>query len=55
MRGSMGSHAFAFTLVASRAVRVPVSLPGSGPFLRTISSPRVVPDMCDDVFDFEEW
>jgi hypothetical protein len=55
MRGSIGSRAFAFTLVASRAVRVPVSRPGSGPFLMTVSSPRVVPGVWDGIIDFGLW
>src|SRR5215470_1630098 len=55
MRGSMGPCALGFTLVESRAVRFPVSRPGSGPFRITISSPRVVPRVCDGLVDFPLW
>jgi len=37
--------------VASRAVRFPVSLPGSIPFSRVPFSPRVVPGVCVGIPD----
>jgi hypothetical protein len=52
MRRSIGPRALGLMLVESRAVRVPVSRPGSGPFRQTISSPRLVPSVWDEIFDF---
>jgi hypothetical protein len=49
MRGSIGPFEPELTLVESRAVRVPVSRPGSGPFLKINSSPRLVPGVCDGI------
>lgn len=47
--GLIGSRAFALMLVASRAVRMPRSRPGSAPLFCTSSSPRVVPGVCDGI------
>ncbi len=52
IRGSITSCSLGLMLVESLAVRVPVSRPGSGPFLKIISSPRVVPGVCEGIVDF---
>jgi hypothetical protein len=53
IRGSIGPLLLGLMLVESRALRDPVSRPGSGPFFIIVSSPRVVPGVCDGISDFE--
>ena len=52
MRGSMGPLLSGAIEVESLAVRPPGPRPGSGPFFLSISSPRLVPAVCDDISDF---